>query len=88
MTARLLVGIIRLYQWFVSPLFAGGCRFVPSCSAYAVEAVQRHGALRGSLLALRRLGRCQPFGGHGFDPVPTPARRAERTIRFHGDLRL
>jgi putative membrane protein insertion efficiency factor len=54
----------------LSPLFAGSCRYLPSCSDYTAEAVARHGALRGLLLGLERLGRCHPFGGSGFDPVP------------------
>jgi putative membrane protein insertion efficiency factor len=70
MTAKLLVAAIRLYQLTLSPFLGGGCRFVPSCSAYAKEAIERHGALRGSWFAVRRLARCQPFGGSGFDPIP------------------
>jgi putative membrane protein insertion efficiency factor len=70
MTAKLLIALIRLYQLVLSPLVGGACRFVPSCSAYAREAIERHGAARGSWLALRRLARCHPFGGSGFDPVP------------------
>ena len=70
MTAKLLIAVIRLYQLLLSPFLGGACRFVPSCSAYAREAIERHGALRGSWLALRRLLRCHPFGGSGFDPVP------------------
>lgn len=54
----------------LSPLFAGSCRFVPSCSAYAMEAVTRFGVIRGTGLAVRRLSRCRPFAAHGFDPVP------------------
>lgn len=65
----LLIGI-RLYQWLVRPLLPAACRFEPSCSRYAHEAVRRHGALRGGWLALRRLARCHPFGGCGVDPVP------------------
>jgi putative membrane protein insertion efficiency factor len=61
---------IRLYRRLVSPLLPPSCRYAPSCSAYAEEAVERHGAVRGLALAARRLLRCHPFGGHGFDPVP------------------
>ncbi|HEX7019274.1 MAG TPA: membrane protein insertion efficiency factor YidD [Gemmatimonadaceae bacterium] len=69
---RLALLLIKLYQLLLSPLFTGSCRFVPSCSAYAAEAIERHGVLRGSWLALRRLGRCHPLGAAGFDPVPPP----------------
>ena len=65
-----LVFAIRGYQVMLSPLLPASCRFVPSCSAYAVEAVQRHGALRGGWLAARRIGRCHPFHPGGYDPVP------------------
>ena len=68
--ARGLLTAIRVYQLLLSPMFAGSCRFVPSCSQYATEAVLRFGALRGSALALRRLMRCHPMGAHGLDPVP------------------
>ena len=67
--------LIRCYQVAVSPLLPPSCRFYPSCSAYALEAVQVHGALRGSWLAVRRLSRCHPFHAGGLDPVP-PARSA------------
>ena len=63
--------LIRLYQWTVSPLLGPRCRFYPSCSQYALEALLRFGALRGSWLALRRLARCHPWHAGGFDPVPT-----------------
>ena len=61
---------LRAYKLLLSPLFAGACRFTPSCSDYMAEAVRAHGVLRGTWLGLRRLSRCRPFGGHGFDPVP------------------
>jgi uncharacterized protein len=61
---------IRLYQWTLSPLLPRACRFAPSCSEYAAEAILTHGPLRGVRLALHRLGRCHPWGGHGYDPVP------------------
>jgi putative membrane protein insertion efficiency factor len=78
----MLQGLIRIYQAIVSPRFGARCRFEPSCSAYAFEAVGRHGALRGSWLAVRRLLRCQPFCTGGFDPVPEP--RERRRNRHNG----
>jgi putative membrane protein insertion efficiency factor len=68
--ARLILGLIRLYRYCLSPYFGGQCRFAPTCSCYAEEAVRRHGALRGSWLSLRRLLRCHPWNLGGFDPVP------------------
>ena len=68
-----LRGAIRFYQLTLAYFFAGACRYEPSCSAYALEAVTEHGALKGSLLAVRRLCRCHPWGAGGLDPVP-PAR--------------
>ena len=62
--------LLRVYKGVFSPMYAGSCRFVPSCSDYAAEAVARFGVLGGSWLALRRLARCHPLGGHGLDPVP------------------
>src|SRR5262245_40702344 len=67
---RLVLGCLRAYKLLISPYFAGSCRFVPSCADYAIEAVTWRGALRGSLLAIRRLSRCHPLGGHGLDQVP------------------
>ena len=66
----LLILLLRAYQWTISPLLGPACRYEPSCSQYAVEAVSRHGALRGSALAARRLTRCHPLGDSGYDPVP------------------
>lgn len=76
---HLLLFALRLYRWLVSPaitlLFGPACRFEPTCSVYAMGAVQRHGAVRGSWLAVKRVVRCQPWGGCGCDPVPdSPAR--------------
>ena len=67
---RVLAGIFRAWKRYVSPALPPACRFEPSCSEYAAEAVELHGALHGSWLALRRLGRCHPFARAGFDPVP------------------
>lgn len=70
MGRRILVGLIRFYQAAISPMFPATCRYTPTCSRYALEAVERHGALRGGWLAARRLLRCHPLGGSGWDPVP------------------
>ena len=70
MFAKLLMGAIRFYQRGISPLGPPRCRFHPTCSRYAHDAIKRHGAGRGSWLATRRILRCHPWGGSGFDPVP------------------
>ena len=68
-----LRAFVRIYQLLISPLLLPSCRFLPSCSDYAIEAIERHGAVRGFGLALWRLARCNPWGGSGYDPVPDPA---------------
>jgi uncharacterized protein len=73
---RTLLAAIRVYQLALSPWLGRQCRYLPTCSAYAAEAIERFGALRGSWLALKRLSRCHPWGGSGYDPVPE--RRASR----------
>jgi uncharacterized protein len=67
---KVAILIVRFYQVSVRPLLPDTCRFTPSCSQYAVEALNKHGFLKGGWLALRRIIRCQPWGGHGYDPVP------------------
>lgn len=73
MMSLALRGAIRFYQLTLAYFFVGACRYEPSCSAYAAEAVARHGAVRGSWLAAHRLCRCGPWGGQGYDPVPPVA---------------
>ncbi|MCI6278507.1 MAG: membrane protein insertion efficiency factor YidD [Porphyromonas sp.] len=68
--SALLIFPIRLYQKFISPLLPPSCRFTPTCSAYAVEALKKHGPVKGLLLAVWRILRCNPWGGSGYDPVP------------------
>lgn len=80
MTASLLILLLRGYKRVLSPWLPPACRFEPTCSVYAVEAIELHGTRRGSALALRRLARCHPFCRGGFDPVPAP-RAAHRPGR-------
>ena len=70
MLRRLFILPIRFYRAAISPMFPPVCRFTPTCSQYAIEAIVRHGVVRGSWLALRRIARCHPWGGSGYDPVP------------------
>lgn len=70
MSVVVALALLRGYKLFISPYFAGSCRFMPSCSDFAREAVIRHGVVRGTWLTARRLGRCHPLGASGFDPVP------------------
>ena len=67
---RVLVAFVQGYRMFLSPLLPPSCRYTPTCSAYALEALERHGALRGSWLTVRRIARCHPFRPGGYDPVP------------------
>ena len=67
---RVAIGMLRIYQRVVSPMFGPACRFEPSCSDYMLEAIMRHGLVRGAWLGVRRIGRCHPLGESGYDPVP------------------
>ena len=73
-TSRIGVAVVRAYQLLLSPFAGGACRFDPSCSAYAIKAIELHGLLAGGRLAARRVMKCHPFGAHGFDPVPGDSR--------------
>ncbi|MCG6957124.1 MAG: membrane protein insertion efficiency factor YidD [Gemmatimonadetes bacterium] len=90
MVAKLLTGLIRFYQTAISPWTPPSCRYNPTCSSYALEAIRVHGAARGSWLGLRRLLRCHPWGGQGYDPVPPPnpkgARGAKHTHGAHLEM--
>lgn len=84
--ARVLVLLVRGYQLLISPLLGPRCRFQPSCSQYAIEALRTHGALKGSWLTLMRIGRCHPLHPGGYDPVPPdPARRTANADPTTGD---
>lgn len=68
----LITGLIKIYQYLISPLFASSCRFYPTCSAYALEAIQLYGPMQGTIMAVKRLGRCHPWHPGGVDLVPDP----------------
>jgi uncharacterized protein len=68
--ALIFIGLVKFYRYVLSPLLGPRCRYQPTCSAYALEAISAHGALRGGWLAAKRIGRCHPWGGFGYDPVP------------------
>jgi putative membrane protein insertion efficiency factor len=67
---KVLIAPIVFYRYAISPLKPQTCRYSPTCSQYAIEAIKKHGPFKGSLLAAKRIGRCHPWGGHGYDPVP------------------
>lgn len=69
--SRIMIALLTVYRWTVSPMLGNRCRFYPSCSQYAIEAIDKHGALRGGGLTIRRLLRCHPLHPGGYDPVPT-----------------
>ncbi|MHC4832361.1 MAG: membrane protein insertion efficiency factor YidD [Planctomycetota bacterium] len=85
LAARLLMSSIRGYQRVLGPLLGGQCRFTPTCSHYGLEAIRRHGALRGGWLTLRRICRCHPWGPQGPDPVPAAHRGATAEPSRDGD---
>ncbi|MGB3181402.1 MAG: membrane protein insertion efficiency factor YidD [Cyclobacteriaceae bacterium] len=75
----LLSAAIRFYQYGISPYFPASCRYTPTCSQYALKAIRTHGPGRGMALAIKRISRCHPWGGHGYDPVP-PAKSRKRQL--------
>jgi putative membrane protein insertion efficiency factor len=64
------IALIKVYQWIISPWIGPKCRFTPTCSQYALEALKKYGLFKGTWLAIKRISRCHPWGGHGYDPVP------------------
>jgi putative membrane protein insertion efficiency factor len=81
----LLIGLLKAYRFAISPLYGQVCRYHPSCSAYALEAVTVHGSIRGTWLAVRRVGRCNPWARGGYDPVPPRRGTAAQTSRQEPD---
>ena len=82
--ALILRGVIRIYQWFISPLLGAPCRHLPTCSHYAIEAIETHGALAGGWLTLKRVLRCNPWGTSGYDPVPQKHVHLNEAEHRHG----
>lgn len=84
MLSRLIKAIfifpIRVYQWGISPLLPSACRYNPTCSRYAVEAIEEWGVWKGWILAIKRIMRCHPWGGHGYDPVPKKSNKTEGDV--------
>ena len=68
--SKILIGLVKFYQYSISPLLGANCRYSPTCSAYSVEAIKKHGPFKGTWLSLKRIISCNPWGGNGYDPVP------------------
>jgi hypothetical protein len=66
----LFLGIIKAYRLFISPMLAPSCRYLPTCSEYGLQAIKKYGPFKGGWLTVKRISRCHPWGGHGYDPVP------------------
>ncbi len=66
----LLIIPVKIYQWFISPMLGASCRYTPTCSEYSIQALKKHGPIKGLYLAIKRILSCNPWGGHGHDPVP------------------
>ncbi|MBM3507221.1 MAG: membrane protein insertion efficiency factor YidD [Alphaproteobacteria bacterium] len=84
MLAQFLALLVQVYRYTLSPVIGPACRYEPTCSVYAIEALHKHGALRGSWLALRRIARCHPWGGFGYDPVPPAHSHSHSAGEAHG----
>ena len=67
---KILIKLIKIYQYFLSPITGHSCRYLPTCSEYSVKSLKEHGLFRGSILSIKRISKCHPWGSHGFDPVP------------------
>lgn len=85
LAARVLMASVRAYQKVLSPAMGGNCRYYPSCSEYGYEAVRLHGAGRGAWMAVKRIGRCQPFHEGGYDPVPEPGQHENTNTNAGSD---
>ncbi len=66
---KVFIGLVRFYQYAISPWLPGGCRYTPTCSQYTIEAIQKYGAIKGTWVGMKRIARCHPWGGSGYDPV-------------------
>lgn len=66
----MMIALVKVYQWLISPFFPNACRYDPTCSQYAIDALKKYGPVKGLWLSIKRLSRCHPWGGHGHDPVP------------------
>jgi uncharacterized protein len=70
MLKKIFILPIRIYQYMISPLIPGACRYTPTCSEYSAEAIKKHGVIKGIILGIKRIGKCHPWGGSGYDPIP------------------
>ena len=85
MLSRAALALIRVYKIALSPLFAGSCRYTPGCADYMSESIARFGFLRGGWIGTKRLCRCHPFGGHGYDPVPHTFHKDHKITRWNAE---
>ena len=82
---QLAIALVKGYQWTIAPILPRSCRYYPSCSHYAIEALGAHGLVKGGALAVWRIARCHPWGGEGYDPVPAPRPRERRSFGGHDE---